>query len=274
VIWSIGVATGACFDRPICGVLATLHQAGVAGVELGTPPRHFDVWQAGEVAAVGERLQQLPLRAVSIHAPFGETLDLAHPDPRHRHAGIDAALTAARTIKQLGGRIVVAHPSDLVRHGADIAARLEASADSLRAVAAACHQEGVQLAIESPLPHLIGGHPDEFEWILRRVEHGAGVCLDTGHVALGRSWRRFVEVAGDRLVHLHVSDNFGQYDDHLPPGDGTIDWREIAGTLRGAPSGGWAMLELRCPGDDGAGYFRRAVAQARALVGDLRSVHE
>jgi sugar phosphate isomerase/epimerase len=271
--WSIGVATGACPARPIGDVLATLHQAGVAGVELGTPPRHFDVWKAGEVDAVGDRLQQLPLRAVSIHAPFGESLDLAHPDPRHRQAGIDAALAAARTIKQLGGRIVVAHPSDLARHGADIAARLEASAASLRSVAAGCRRENVQLAIESPLPHLIGGHPDEFEWLLRHVDDGAGVCLDTGHIALGRSWRRFVEVAGDRLVHVHASDNYGQYDDHLPPGDGTIDWGEIAATLRQATSGGWMILELQCPGDDGSGYFRRAVAQAHALVGQGQSVH-
>ena len=32
--WSIGIATGACVDRPIRDVLATLHHAGVTGIEL------------------------------------------------------------------------------------------------------------------------------------------------------------------------------------------------------------------------------------------------
>jgi sugar phosphate isomerase/epimerase len=266
--WSIGVATGACIDRPICEVLATLHHAGARGVELGTPPRHFDLWKASEVAAVGQRLHELPLRAISIHAPFGESLDLAHPDPRHRQAGVEATIAAARTLKQLGGRIVVAHPSDLVRHGADVAARLDASAASLRTVAAACRDEGVQLAIESPLPHLIGGHPDEFAWLLAHVADGAGVCLDTGHVALGRSWRRFADLCEGRLVHIHASDNHGHYDDHLVPGEGTIDWADIACTLRALRFAGWVMLELRCPEGSAQDYFRSALGRAAELVSE------
>lgn len=265
--WSIGVATGACVDRPICDVLGMLHRAGVSGVELGTPPRHFDLWKASEVAAVSRALQGLPLGAVSIHAPFGEPIDLAHPDPRHRQSGVDATIAAARVLKGLGGRIVVVHPSDLLRHGADIAARLDASAGSLRAIAAACRQEGLQLAVESPLPHLIGGHPDEFAWLLSQVPAEVGVCLDTGHVALSHSWRRFAELCDGRVVHIHASDNHGQYDDHLVPGTGTIDWGEIGATLRAMTFAGWMMLELRCPDGDAQAYFGGAVARAIELVG-------
>jgi sugar phosphate isomerase/epimerase len=271
--WSLGIATGACIDRPICDVLDVLWQAGVPGVELGTPPRHFDLWNAADVAAVGQRLRDLPLRAVSIHAPFGDVLDLAHPDPRHRQAGVDATLTAARIVKRLGGAIVVAHPSDIVRHGADISARLDASAASLRAIAAACRQEGVQLAIESPLPHLIGGHPDEFGWLLSRVaDPAAGVCLDTGHIALGHAWRRFVARCGSRVIHVHASDNHGQYDDHLVPGEGNIDWPDVAAALHELQFGGWVMLELRCPGGDAPAHFRWALEHAARRVGPAAGV--
>jgi sugar phosphate isomerase/epimerase len=266
--WSIGVATGSCITRPVLEVLDTLKAAEVPGVEIGTLPRHFDYLAPDLVAAVAARLRALAIAPVSIHAPFGPSFDLADHHERRREEARDAILASARALKQLGGRIVVAHPSDLTRHGADIGAHLDHAAAGLRAVALACRDEGLQLAIESPLPHLIGGHPDEFDFIVRHVGDAAGVCLDTGHVSLGRAWRRFMDVAAGRLVHVHASDNHGQFDDHLPPGEGSIDWREILTSLRDARFAGWMILELGCPPCDGASaFFAGALTRARALAG-------
>jgi sugar phosphate isomerase/epimerase len=265
VTWSIGIATGSWHDRPLLEVLDLLGGTGARGLEIGTPPRHFDLRQAADLGALAGALQRLGLAAVSIHAPFGHDVDLAHPDRHHREAGVEAVGRAASAIRRLGGSIVVAHPSDLPRAGADIGARLEAAVASLRQAAGACRAEGIRLAIESPLPHLIGGHPDEFGWILGHLDADTGVCLDTGHIALGRAWRRFVEVTGPRLLHVHASDNHGQYDDHLPPGMGTVDWGDVVGSLQAAGFAGWMMLELRCPSIDGEAYVRRALEQTTAL---------
>jgi sugar phosphate isomerase/epimerase len=265
--WSIGISSGACTERPILEVLDALQASGVAGIEVGTPPRHFDPWQDRQVDAVRARLAAHRMAAVSIHAPFGGLLDLGDPNPHHRHAALGAILTAVAAIKRLGGHIVVVHPSDLPRAGADVQARLADCAASLHQLSVSCRQEGVTLAIESPLPHLIGGHPDEFAWLLSKVDRAAGVCLDTGHVALGRQWSRFVEVAAGRLVHVHASDNHGQYDDHLPPGDGGIEWAGIVASLEASGFTGWVMLELKCPQGTLQEYFTRAFAQAAALVG-------
>jgi sugar phosphate isomerase/epimerase len=266
VSWSLGISSGACTERPVVEVLAALHAVGVRGVEIGTPPRHFDPWQEAQVVAVGEQLASSAMEAVSIHAPFGGLLDLAEPNPQHRHAAIGAILTAASAIKRIGGRIVVVHPSDLPRHGSDVDARLADCARSLSHLSVCCRQEGLTLAIESPLPHLIGGHPDEFAWLLKHVDGTAGVCLDTGHTALGHWWHRFVDVAGGRLVHVHASDNHGHYDDHLPPGDGRLDWPAIASSLEASAFTGWIMLELKCPQGTLDEYFGRALEQARRLL--------
>jgi len=266
VSWSIGISTGGCPERPIVEVLEALQRSGTRGVELGTPPRHFDPGQRAQVAAVGAKLSALGLTAVSIHAPFGATLDLAHANEHHRRAAVDAILKSASALKRLGGRIVVLHPSDLPRHGADVDARLADCAVSLRTLTVSCRDEGMTLAIESPLPHLIGGHPDEYAWILRHVDASARACLDTGHIALGGQWRRFVEISDGRLAHVHASDNHGQRDDHLPPGEGTIDWPEIAASLRGIGFAGWMMLEVHCPGSDLAHYFEQARTRAEALL--------
>lgn len=261
--WRIGVATGGCVNRPIVEVLDTLRDTAIRAVEIGTPPRHFDPWQHTEVAAVRERLDHHSMTAVSIHAPFGGLLDLSDPNPHHRNAAIGAVLTAAAALRDLGGLLVVVHPSDVPRHPSDVQQRLAQCAGALHVLGRACRHMQMVLAVESPLPHLVGGHPDEFEWILRRLEPDVGVCLDTGHTMLGRHWSRFLEIGGSRLRHVHASDNRGVYDDHLPPGDGSIDWRDIRDGLQGVSFDGWVMLELGCPSEPLAAHIDRALTQLR-----------
>lgn len=265
--WHLGVATGACVDLPVAEMLGHLAAVDVDGIELGTAPRHFATGNAAQVGAVMDALASQRKRAISMHAPFGSSLDLAHSDPERRRAGIDAVVGAAASLHHLGGRVLVVHPSDLSREGADLEARLNDCVASLAQVHAACVHLDLVLAVETPLPHLIGGHPDEFAWILQRLPAGAGVCLDTGHTALGRLWRRFVDVAGHAAVHVHAHDNRGHADDHLPPGDGIIDWREVYDSLAALDvTAGWIMLELACPAVPMAAYVQRAVAQARARL--------
>jgi sugar phosphate isomerase/epimerase len=266
--WRFGISTGACTDAPILDMLPILRQSGATAVEIGTPPRHFDPWQANQIAALHAKLDELVVAPVSIHAPFGGLLDLAEPNPHHRNAAIGAVLTAADAIRQLGGQMVVVHPSDLPRQDQHIRGRLDDCADSLRTLEANCADVGITLVVETPLPHLVAGHPDEFAWLLSRLGPAVGVCIDTGHAALGGHWHRLVTVAGARLMHIHANDNRGSWDDHLPPGDGAINWSEIATSLRAVSFQGWIMLELHCPDADPAEYFRRALRQAARLFGD------
>jgi len=265
--WRFGISTGACTESPIREMLPLLRGSGAAAVEVGTPPRHFDPWQDDQVEALDAHLRETGLPAVSIHAPFGRLLDLADPNSHHRHAAIGAILTAGSAIRRLGGRLVVVHPSDLERQAHDVPARLADSAGSLAILAENCRQAGITLVVETPLPHLIGGHPDEFAWLLRDLDDSVCVCLDTGHAALGGHWHRFLDVSGARLCHVHANDNRGQWDDHLPPGDGIINWFDIAESLRSRSFDGWIMLELACPGANPADYFRRACEQAAQLFG-------
>jgi len=51
-------------------------------------------------------------------------------------------------------------------------------------------------------------------------------CLDTGYANLDRefSFKQYVDDLAERVLHLHLSDNYGQMDDHEPPGlQGGID---------------------------------------------------
>jgi len=62
----------------------------------------------------------------------------------------------------------------------------------------------------------------------------AMACLDTGHInAFSHvSVKRWWEVLGDRVIALHLHDNDGLSDDHLPPGAGIFDFRSLVELLR------------------------------------------
>jgi sugar phosphate isomerase/epimerase len=258
--WRIGLATGCCTDHPIRDVLEAADDAGVIGVELGTPPRHFQPWEWTEVEALSTRLRTLSCQPVSMHAPFGGLLDLAQQDASHRRIASDMVLACAKALRHLGGNggVLVVHPTDYVRAHHPIEPHLHASSEALRTIVDGAAALGVTVAIETPLPHLIGGHPDEFASLLHRVGPAARVCLDTGHAHLGGFIHRFIALAGDRLAHVHAHDNHGHFDDHLAPGDGAIDWPAVASALRAAKYAGWIILELKCADGPLAEHFRRA----------------
>src|ERR671924_27624 len=72
--------------------------------------------------------------------------------------------------------------------------------------------------------------------------------LDVGHAHLaGDTTGELLAAFGDRLAHVHVSDNFGVDDLHLPLGAGSIAWRDVIDRLRGIGYDGTVTLEMHSP---------------------------
>ncbi len=99
-------------------------------------------------------------------------------------------------------------------------------------------------------------------------DYPCGFCLDVGHAHAfsclePRGW---VERLGTRIVHLHVHDNSGDDDRHLPPGAGSIDFGQLYGAfLRHCPQ---AVLSLELESD--AQSILRSLAWSRSLAGPGR----
>ncbi len=63
------------------------------------------------------------------------------------------------------------------------------------------------------------------ELMKRTADPRVGVCLDFGHAHYSRiSIEEWFDALADRIGYLHLSDNTGSYDTHLPLGKGTVDW--------------------------------------------------
>jgi len=83
--------------------------------------------------------------------------------------------------------------------------------------------------------------------VVDRVD-GLGVTFDPGHChANGQDPVKFAAKLGRRIVHVHLSDNHGDNDEHLEPGKGTIDYASLTRTLSSSGYRGDMTLELEPP---------------------------
>jgi sugar phosphate isomerase/epimerase len=71
-----------------------------------------------------------------------------------------------------------------------------------------------------------------------------GVCLDVGHAHMAPGVTHAFETLKDLIRTTHVHDNHGERDQHLWPGSGTIDWKEMMALLRSAPHVPALVLEI------------------------------
>jgi hypothetical protein len=104
----------------------------------------------------------------------------------------------------------------------------------------------IGLVLENMLPHLFAGRIRDLLWILGALDTvEAGICLDTGHAHLGEDVTKVVHKLSGHLWMIHASDNHGHYDDHLPPGDGKIDWAKLLAHLSRQRFTGTIILEIK-----------------------------
>jgi sugar phosphate isomerase/epimerase len=246
--WTIGLSTGCFYSRPILSVLDEIRASGFDSIEICSFPAHLDYHNRNDVARAGEKIHALGMRPVSFHAPFADRIDITALDPTHRETAVAELLIACEAAAAMGCENLVLHPGP-ERSGRppeeEFLARMRNAAESLNTVANRCCQLGVHLLLENMLPHLLFGHVNDMLYLLGSIRHcEVGTCLDTGHAYLSRELGMVANKLSGHLHLIHVNDNRGDHDEHLPPGEGHIDWPWFVGELRRWNFDGTLILEL------------------------------
>jgi len=150
----------------------------------------------------------------------------------------------------IGAHALILHPSSLGLEGASP----HPDFPGIKRLAAQAREQGVQLVLENTPDTMwaldlaldeIGDNPEKTN---------LGICIDLGHAYISQDAgrepiRNYIERYRGQLVHLHLHDNFGDDDEHLPIKDGSIDWQNLADTLKAVEYHGPAVLELQSQGD-------------------------
>ena len=102
---------------------------------------------------------------------------------------------------------------------------------------------------------------------------GVGVCWDFGHANIGKQKQsESLEYIGSRLKVLHVNDNLGHGDDHVPPFCGTVDWKDAMEGLNAIGFNGLFNYEVqadRIPASVRESFAEYLVRAAREIISYL-----
>lgn len=252
--WPVGLSTGCFYRRSIFDVLEPVRQAGFTRIEVCSYPAHLDYGDRAAVERLTGMLRRLGLEAWSFHAPFSDALDISAPDRRARGHARRELTRAAEAAAHLGARYLVVHPGpETVLHlpAAEHRERLVHAAEELAALGRRCRELGLRMLLENMLPHLVFGPLENLLWLAGALgDDHDGLCFDTGHAHLAGGAPEILGSLAGRLRMLHVHDNRGQGDDHLPPGCGHIDWPHLLAALERSGFAGGLIVELGEGGGD------------------------
>jgi sugar phosphate isomerase/epimerase len=249
--WAIGLSTGSFYRTSLFECLPDIRSHGFELVELCTYPAHVNIHDPAEMTRAADTLRSLGVRAASVHAPFGPHIDITAPG-KERERSLREIHAAAQAAAVVGAGTLVLHPGPDREPSSEHRdeGRIAAGAATISEVVKTCGELGIRVALENQLPHLLTGGTGKLRRVLESLPlDGIGICLDTGHAHLSGDLLRTLDDLAPRLAVVHVSDNHGKRDDHLPPGEGSIDWRDFLASLVGTTFRGPLILELAGDGD-------------------------
>ena len=260
-------------------ILGQIAEADFQGIEIFCTRSHFEYTMKPEIRALASALEAHRLQLVSLHAPTsrdlsamresGAPLSICEVERVRRIEAMDELkrvidvaddLPYSRLILHMGGSRETADPR-----------KRDAAFSSLEHLVLHAHHAGVTICVENTLSEM--GSPEYLRAFVDETRlSGLRFNFDTGHAYLAefpeeerleKSFAPMKELVSS--VHLH--DNHGEKDEHLPPYDGSIHWPSAIKVLKsGSQNELPLVLELKeKTGPDAPTMNEQLVAARKSL---------
>jgi sugar phosphate isomerase/epimerase len=239
-------------------LLKQIAEAGFQGVEIFCSRSHFDYATKTEVREMAMALSDHRLTLSSLHAPTsrdlsatregGQPLSICEVERVRRIEAMDELKRAidvadelpfSRMIFHMGGTREISDPR-----------KRDAAFSSLEHLILHARHAGVTICVENTTSEM--GDPTYLRNFVDETRlTGLRFNFDIGHAhladgpAVERIEKAFAPLR-ELVAGVHVHDNHGEKDEHLPPYDGTIDWLEATKILKTSPEANLPLiLELK-----------------------------
>lgn len=204
---------------------------GIGSLELMMDGQAWDNFHLRQEELLGV-LHHYPFQ-YSIHTPVWDA-NLTSENVHLRDACMETYRQAILFAAKLKAAHVVIHPGFCMLSSFSKDTARQRSRVYVEELGELCRNHGLRLLVEN-----VGGPDssifryDEFVHFLDDAGENVGYLIDAGHANLcGWDIPRLIGDLGTRLSALHLHDNDGIRDGHLPVGEGNIPWQKIFGRLK------------------------------------------
>lgn len=170
----------------------------------------------------------------TVHAPFAD-MNIASPSKPMLNATLKRLKQSIAHANNLNAQLWVFHPGSQTGISMFYPGKAwKQNNESIRALHKTAEDYGVKIAIEN-LPEKYGfimKNAEDFKKFYEEISLDIGIVLDVGHANLEGQTEHFLKKLPHRIMHIHVSDNMGENDQHLGLGYGKISWQWFAETLK------------------------------------------
>ena len=233
------------------GLLEMAARSGAQGVELFAARQHFDYSSREHVLELAAWFASNPLEAYSMHAPLypdremgragAPAVNVVHPEKSRRIDAMDEIKRALEAAEHIPFKKLVMHLGE--KYEAWSPRTMEYATTALEHLGAFARPLGVSVLVENLTSEATT--PEHIVALLEMAHlDKIDVCLDLGHAHIAPGIAEAIGTLGKRIAQLHVHDNHGLKDEHLWPGDGTIDWNATREALRSLPAPPAVVLEI------------------------------
>jgi len=239
---NIGLSMLFCLGEPFPSLIKRLNEVDVNCVELVDESLH--VLNRKRVNILKKMAKSNAIE-YTVHSPFAD-INIASPNSVLRRVMLKRLEKSMVYTRQLNGRQWVFH-SGWKTGVSEFYPNLDWQLNlrSVRTLLTLARKHGVEISVENtpePFPFLLKSMQD-FALFYSELGNDIGMTLDVGHANINRQALGFIKEFSDKIVHVHVSDNDGNYDSHRGIGHGKVDWKAIAEGLKHINYRGVIMLE-------------------------------
>ncbi|MDP6458612.1 MAG: sugar phosphate isomerase/epimerase family protein [Candidatus Bathyarchaeota archaeon] len=255
----IAVSTLFCLNKPLEEVMPLI---------LGAPTKFIELMDTGPHALSRSRVEAiLEIKEAhgleyAVHSPYTD-VNIGANDPYVRETILERLESSIKYASDLGADRWIFHPGNTtaLEWALPKGTAWSINIESVRRLVEYAKTLGVRAMIENlpePFPFLMKS-VEEFRRFYNQVGFKPPMVLDIAHAHIRGEELEFIRRFGDRIAHVHASDNQGDRDTHLRIGDGTVDWGKVMEALRESHFDGWVTIESH-----------NAISESIRLLEDLK----
>src|SRR5580700_3065967 len=228
-------------------LISHIGDAGFRGVEIFCSRSHFDYTSRAEIQNIAGALSDAKLKLASLHAPTsrdlsatregGQPLSICEVERVRRIEAMDELKRAIDVAEELPFTRMTFHMGG-PRETADLRKR-DAAFSTLEHLILHARHLGVTICVENTTSEM--GAPAYLRAFVDETRlTGLRFNFDIGHAHLAelpedeRIEKSFAPLR-DLVASVHLHDNHGDKDEHIPPYDGSIDWPAAIKILHSSP---------------------------------------